>query len=138
MARSAKFSASWLVRAEKRRQSIAGGAAPNAEVVVTDAEYAALLKQVYARAELDTKPKNVLGIAKDIPTTEMETLLLASISVGEETMSQLAVRRAVVVRDYLATQQVPTSRLFLGAPKATASADDTAWKPRADLKLAAD
>jgi hypothetical protein len=127
-----------MVRAEKRRQSIAGGAAPNAEVVVTDAEYAALLKQVYARAELDTKPKNVLGIAKDIPTTEMETLLLASISVGEETMSQLAVRRAVVVRDYLATQQVPTSRLFLGAPKATASADDTAWKPRADLKLAAD
>jgi hypothetical protein len=32
-------------------------------------------------------------------------------------MQQLAVRRGVVVRDYLATRELPTSRLFLGAPK---------------------
>ena len=49
-------------------------------------------------------------------------------------MQQLAVRRGVAVRDYLASREIAVERLFLGAPK-TAS-DDAAWTPRADLKLA--
>jgi hypothetical protein len=47
----------------------------------------------------------------------MEALLLARIVVDEDAMQQLAVRRGVVVRDYLATRELPSSRLFLGAPK---------------------
>ncbi|HWK85568.1 MAG TPA: DUF748 domain-containing protein, partial [Caldimonas sp.] len=122
------------VRSEKRRQAIAGGAAADAEVTVGEREYSALLKEVYKRADI-VKPKNIFGLAKDLPPAEMEALLLASINVGDEAMQQLAVRRAVAVRDYLASKELPTSRLFLGAPK-TVHDDAAAWKPRADLALA--
>ena len=121
-----------IVRSEKRRQAIAAGADAEAEVTVGEAEYPALLKEVYKRADI-VKPKNVIGLAKDLPANEMEGLLVASIVVSDDAMQQLAVSRGVVVRDYLATRELPTSRLFLGAPK-TASGEG-AWTPRADLKL---
>ncbi|MGZ5798887.1 MAG: DUF748 domain-containing protein, partial [Caldimonas sp.] len=121
-----------LVRSEKRRQAIAAGASPSAEVTVGEGEYAALLKEVYKRADI-VKPKNVLGLAKDLPTAEMQALLLASITVGDEAMQQLAVRRGVAVRDYLASKELPASRLFLGAPKVASG--EGVWTPRADLKL---
>jgi hypothetical protein len=122
-----------VVRAEKRRQAIADGAAAQAEVDVGAAEYPALLKEVYRRADI-VKPKNVVGLAKDLPSAEMEALIVASITVSDDAMQQLAVRRGVAVRDYLASREISAERLFLGAPK-TAS-DDAAWTPRADLKLA--
>ena len=121
-----------IVRSEKRRQAIAGGADASAEIRIVEAEYPALLKEVYQRADI-VKPKNVIGLAKDLPAGEMEALLLASITVSDDAMQQLAVRRAVVVRDYLATKELPASRLFLGAPK-TAPGEGP-WTPRADLKL---
>jgi uncharacterized protein involved in outer membrane biogenesis len=120
------------VRSEKRRQAIASGAGADAEVSVGEAEYPALLKEVYKRADI-VKPKNVVGLAKDLPANEMETLLLTSMAVNDDAMQQLAVRRAVVVRDYLASKDLPTSRLFLGAPKTAPG--EGAWTPRADLKL---
>ncbi len=123
-----------IVRAEKRRQSIAGGASAAAEIVVGDAEYPALLKGVYKRADI-VKPKNVIGLAKGIPTSEMEALLLANVVVADDAMQQLAVRRGVAVRDYLASKDIATSRLFLGAPRVAGS--EASWRPRADLKLAA-
>ncbi len=124
-----------MLRSEKRRQAIADGANASAEVTVSEGEYAALLQQVYKRADV-VKPRNVVGLAKDLPASEMEALLLASISIPDDAMQQLAVSRAVVVRDYLATKDLPTSRLFIGAAK-TAPAEDTKWAPRAELKLAA-
>ena len=121
-----------IVRAEKRRASLAAGAATDDEITLSEVEYPPLLKEVYKRADI-VKPKNVVGLAKDLPTNEMEALLLAGIKVSDDAMQQLAVRRGVVVRDYLAARQLPTSRLFLGAPKTAAA--DVAWTPRADLKL---
>ncbi len=88
---------------------------------------------MYRRADI-VKPKNVIGLAKDVPPAEMEALLLGSIVVADDAMQQLAVRRGVAVRDYLAAQSVPVERLFLGAPK-TAS-EDAGWTPRAELKIA--
>jgi uncharacterized protein involved in outer membrane biogenesis len=123
-----------FVRAEKRRRAIAGGESASAEVTVADDEYPALLKEVYRRADI-VKPKNVVGFAKDLPTAEMEALLLANMTVADDAMQQLAVRRGVAVRDYLASRTIATERLFLGAPKA--ASDDASWTPRADLKLAA-
>jgi len=122
-----------FVRAEKRRQAIAGGASAQAEVTVSEAEYPALLKEVYKRADI-VKPKNVIGLAKDLPPAEMEALLLASITVADDAMQQLAVRRGVAVRDYLAARAIPVERLFLGAPRT--ARDDAAWTPHADLKIA--
>jgi hypothetical protein len=104
-----------------------------AEVTVSEAEYPALLKEVYKRADI-VKPKNVVGLTKDLPPAEMEALLVASIVVADDAMQQLAVRRGVAVRDYLAARSIAVERLFLGAPKTASDAAD--WTPRADLKIA--
>jgi uncharacterized protein involved in outer membrane biogenesis len=124
-----------LVRAEKRRRAIAAGASASAPVVVDAAEYPALLKELYRRADI-VKPKNIVGLAKDLAPAEMEALLLTNMTLADDAMQQLAVRRGVAVRDYLAGREIAVERLFLGAPK-TAS-DEASWTPRAELKLAAE
>lgn len=138
------------LRAEKRRASVlagnaqaatasaqqdAGAEAGGGPAEVAEGEYAALLKEVYKRADIP-KPRNLIGLAKDLPMAEMEALLLASIPVDEDIVRALAVRRGVVVRDYLATRNIPTDRLFLGAAKTPDAKSGAAWQPRADLSLA--
>jgi hypothetical protein len=98
-------------------------------------EYPALLKEVYRRADI-TKPRNLIGPAKDLPASEMEALLLANTQVGSDAMCELAIARGTVVKDYLAARQLPVERLFLGAPKAAAVTPDAKWAPRAELQLA--
>jgi hypothetical protein len=122
-----------LTQAEKRRAAVRGGQAGTDVPPVTDAEYPELLTAVYKRSDI-TKPRNMVGLAKDLPVKEMETLLLTSIPVDEESMRQLAVERGAVVRDYLLAQKLPSERLFLGAVKTKASGAD--WKPGAELNLA--
>uniref|UniRef100_UPI0025F47E46 DUF748 domain-containing protein n=1 Tax=uncultured Xylophilus sp. TaxID=296832 RepID=UPI0025F47E46 len=133
-----------LTRFEKRRglleaQAAAGTAdAPSrpavADIVVTDREYPALLRQIYARTDMP-KPRNALGLPRDVPLAEMEALLMAQVDVDEEAARTLAVRRGGAVRDYLAGRGVPTDRLFLGASRREAATDG--WAPHAELKLAA-
>ena len=138
-----------LVRAEKRRTSIASGGTATVAITVSPTEYPALLKEAYKRADI-TKPRNLVGLAKDLPVDEMEKLLLADIKVSEETMQALALQRGVAVKEYLASKQLPLDRLFLGAsnsgktdpkaePKTDAKTDaktETKWVPRADLNIA--
>nr|WP_315231256.1 DUF748 domain-containing protein [uncultured Albidiferax sp.] len=128
------------VLAEKRRNLVAGGAAAaNADaaelegIVVSDTEYPALLKSVYQRASFP-KPRNAIGLLKDLPQPEMEQLLLANLPVDADNVQRLAVQRGVAVRDYLAAQKLPLERLFLGAAKTTEG--DANWRPQADLQLA--
>jgi hypothetical protein len=112
----------------------APGATGRPAVVVSASEYPALLTSLYRRTDLAEKPRNVIGMAKDIPLAQMEQLLLDNMTVSEESIRNLAVQRGVAVRDYLASRQVPLERLFLGAPKAVTT--DASWSPRADLDLA--
>ncbi|MFH0131142.1 DUF748 domain-containing protein [Variovorax sp. VaC1] len=121
-----------LTLAEKRRIAVRGGQTGTDVPPVTDAEYPELLTAVYKRADI-TKPRNMVGLAKDLPVKEMENLLLASVPVDEESMRQLAVERGAAVRDYLLAQKLPSERLFLGAVRTTASGAD--WKPGAELSL---
>jgi hypothetical protein len=127
-----------LVAAEKRRSAVSSGAGSNATqtaaITVSDAEYPALLKEVYKRSDVP-KPRNAVGLVKDIPATEMEALLLANLPVTEQAMQELALARGVAVRDHLAAQGLPSDRLFLGAAKAVGKEEK--WSPRAELSLAA-
>jgi len=123
-----------LAQAEKRRATVRAGKDAADVEPLTDEEYPALLAAAYKRSEI-TKPRNMIGLAKDLPTEEMEKLLAANIPVDEESMRQLAVDRGAVVRDYLLAQNVPSERLFLGAVRTKAEGDN--WKPDAELKLAA-
>ena len=70
----------------------------------------------------------------DIPTEEMEALLLASIEVDEGAVRELAVQRAAAVKDYLAAAGLPPERLVLGAAKTQGGASP--GTPRAELNLA--
>lgn len=119
-----------LLRAEKRR---AAGLAATAVVTLDPAEEPALLAAVYRRADI-TKPRNLIGLARDLPPAEMRALLLANITVDENAARELAVQRGVAVRDYLAGRDLSAQRLFLGAAKAVGP--EAKWSPRAELNLA--
>jgi hypothetical protein len=122
-----------LVRAEKRRITVKEGGTTSAAVSISPAEYPALLKEVYKRVDMP-KPRNLVGLAKDLPVPEMEKLLLADIQVNDDAMRELAVQRGVAVKDYLASRELPPERLFLGAAKTIPP--EAKWTPRAELNLA--
>ena len=122
-----------LVRAEKRRSVVKEGGTATAVVSISPAEYPLLLKEVYKRADM-SKPRNLVGLAKDLPVPEMEALLLADVKVSGDAMRELAVQRGVAVKDYLAGKNLPPERLFLGAAKAVPP--EAKWTPRAELNLA--
>lgn len=102
------------------------------QVEATERE--ALLREAYRRADIP-KPRNLIGIAKDIPPPEMEALLLAAQVPGDEAMRELAVARAVAVKDFLLGLKLGEDRIFLGAPRAQAASGEAA-RPRAELQLA--
>ena len=124
-----------LLQVEKRRVLLTSDASAQAAAVaaVGDAERPALLKEVYKRADI-VKPRNLLGLAKDMSVEDMESLLLTNIAVTEDSMRELALQRGMAVKDYLGSRQLPVERLFLGAVKAAAA--DPQWSPRAELSLA--
>jgi len=120
------------IRAERQRNT------PDATATLPDltpgsAEHTRWLTAVYKRADMP-KPRNALGLAKDLPPADMEALLLTQIPVSDTTMKELAVQRGVAVRDQLAKLQVPTQRLFLGAP-GSAPPHDAGSTPQAVAHL---
>ena len=123
-----------LLMAEKRRRSVVAGQDGAETPAVTDAEYPDLLKAVYRRADI-TKPRNLVGLTKDISVVEMESLLMTSMGVTEDDLRALALQRGVAVKDYLAARQLPAERLFLGGVKVIAP--QNGWKPQAELSLTA-
>ncbi len=78
------------------------GTAPESisDVTVSAEEYPGYLLQVYKDAEFP-RPRNVIGMLKDLPDEEMEKLLLANIIAGEEQIAGLAKDRALAVRNTL-------------------------------------
>ena len=114
------------VLAEKRRAS------PDDVAPVQPAEYPALLKQVYSRTDMP-KPRNLVGLAKDLTVPEMEALLLAHQPATDAMAAELATARGQAVRSYLVEQKLPAERLFVAAPKSGNPPDK--WTPRAELGL---
>ena len=127
-----------------------------AATAVSEAEYPQLLRQLYRRADVPGRPRNAVGMLRDVPVGEMEALLMTHIEVGEDAIRQLAVQRGVAVKDYLVARDLPSDRVFLGAPSTQAAARPpaagasaaaaapgggetaaVASGPRADLKLGA-
>jgi uncharacterized protein involved in outer membrane biogenesis len=86
-------------------------------VGVETAEYPKYLARAY-KVEKFPKPRNIIGMAKDIPVPEMEKLMLTHIQVTDDILRQLAVERAFNVRDRLvASGKVEPGRIFLVEPK---------------------
>ena len=110
-----------------------GGAAP---VALPPEERARLVRRLYSEAKLPNKPRNLVGLAKDIPVEEMEALLRASHVVSTDNARELALQRGLVVRDALIAKGLPGERLFLAAPKLQLAGEDNEhWTPRVQLSL---
>lgn len=108
------------VRSQKRKVLVRkGGQAPSLDTVVVDAkEYPEYLKRAY-RAEKFPKPRNLIGMVKDLPVPEMEKLMFAHLQVTDDDLRLLARRRGQAVKDSLiASKQVEPERVFLVEPKA--------------------
>jgi hypothetical protein len=90
---------------------------PVDEIQVGKEEYAKYLKMAY-KAEKFPKPRNFLGIAKDLPAPEMEKLMLTNLKVGDDDLRLLASQRALRVKEYvIKSGQVTPDRVFLIEPK---------------------
>jgi hypothetical protein len=126
------------VKAEKMKRLTREGKAPASvdDVSVGKDEYPALLKAAYGEEKFP-KPRNVIGLAKDLPVPEMEKLMITNAQVTEEDLRQLANRRAQAAKGYLVEAgKVPAERVFLVAPKLGGDEPKDKAKPtRADFAL---
>jgi hypothetical protein len=81
-------------------------------VTLTPEERSTYLKAVYAK-ETFPKPRNILGLVRTLPDSEMEKLILAHTKIGDEQFQDLARERAAAVTAYLVEKgQVPPGRIF--------------------------
>jgi len=106
------------------------------DVKLEPGEYEKYLTAAYKDAKFP-KPRNAIGLAKDLPVPEMEQLMLANAEATDEDLRQLANRRAQAAKDWLVEKGgVPAERVFLVAPKLTAEGVKDKGKPeRVDFSL---
>lgn len=118
--------------AERRKETLATGGNAEAAASLSAADRSRLLKLLYKQTDLPDKPRNALGFAKDLPDAEMTTRLAARVPVDDDVMRELALQRAVSVRDAIAAKGVAVQRLFLAAPKGK---EGDGWVPSVKLAL---
>lgn len=109
-------------------------AALQVELKTAPTPEAALLR-LYQASKLPNKPRNLLGLAKDLPPEQMRGLLMGSYPVDDETLRQLALARAVAVRDALLARGAPNARVFVAAPKLCDGACESGWQPHVEMSL---
>ncbi len=111
-------------------------AVPVDDVRIEPSEYAQYLKAAY-REEKFPKPRNFIGMAKDIPVPEMEKLMLAHTEVTDGDLRALASRRAMRVKDaILKSGQVDPERVFIVEPKSLApEKKEKVKESRVDFRL---
>lgn len=105
-------------------------------VIVTDDERAKYVQTVYDSGSF-SKPRNMIGLAKTLPTKEAEALILQNIKISTEDLRLLAQKRADLVRDYLEdVGGINRERLFLIAPRMNADGIKDQGAPnRVDFSL---
>ncbi|MGE5220428.1 MAG: DUF748 domain-containing protein [Chloroflexota bacterium] len=120
------------VKAEKMKDLARKGQAPRSvdEVQIDKNEYPQYLKAAYGE-ESFPKPRNIIGLAKDLPVPEMEKLMMQYAKASDDDLRQLANQRAQVVRDaLLAGGQIGADRLFVVAAKPLTAEERTKLKGR--------
>jgi len=122
------------VRAQKAREL--GKAADAADVRVEPAEYPKYLTAAYRAADFE-RPRNFIGMLKEVPVPEMEAMLLAQAKVGDEELRRLANERAQQAKNWLVGEgKIAAERVFLTAPKMNADGiKDKGRAARVDFSL---
>jgi uncharacterized protein involved in outer membrane biogenesis len=123
-------------RRERGRAALGVAGEPAPLPPLTAEQRARLVRQIYEDTRLPDKPRNVIGMAKDIPVAEMEAMLVAAMPVDAAAGRLLAQQRGRTVREALMAKGLGSERLFIGEPKLrTEAADNTPWVPQAQLSL---
>ncbi|HEX9789005.1 MAG TPA: hypothetical protein VGB09_13305, partial [Candidatus Binatia bacterium] len=120
------------VKAQKLKDLARKGEAPRSidAVQVDKNEYPRYLKAAYGD-ESFPKPRNIIGLAQDLPVPEMEKLMMQHAKVGEDDLRQLENQRALAVRNALsASGQVGADRLFVVAARPLTSEEKAKLKGR--------
>ena len=123
------------VKGEKLKEQIKKGTEGGSldSVEIDPAEYPEYLKRAYKEAKFP-KPRNMIGMQKDLPVEEMEKLMLTNLPASDESVQELALQRAETVQAWLIEQgKVPAERIFLVPPKR--GADDKGNGSRVDFSL---
>ncbi len=126
------------IKVQKLNEMVKKGqpAVPVDDIKIEPKEYEKYLKLAY-KEEKFPKPKNVIGMAKDLPAPEMEKLMLTHIEVKEGDLRTLASQRAMKVKEaILKSGQVEPERVFLLEPKSLApEKKEKVKESRVDFKL---
>jgi len=123
-------------RRERGRAALGATGEPAPLPPLTAEQRARLVGQIYEDTRLPDKPRNVIGMVKDIPVAEMEAMLVAAMPVDAAAGRLLAQQRGRTVREALMAKGLGSERLFIGEPKLRSdAADNTPWVPQAQLSL---
>jgi hypothetical protein len=120
------------VKAQKMRDLARKGEAPRSvdDVQVAPSEYPQYLKAAYGE-ETFPKPRNIIGLAQDLPVPEMEKLMMQHAKASDDDLRQLANQRAQAVRDaLLASGQAGAERLFVVTAKPLSAEERAKLKGR--------
>ena len=103
------------------------------EIEIAPEETKTYLARAYKDAKFP-KPRNLIGMQKELPPEEMEKLMLTNLPVTDDDIKDLATRRAEVVQAWLIEQgKVAPERVFLLPGKVGAA--DKGKGNRADFSL---
>ncbi len=104
---------------EKMKSLAASGDAPASVDLVTIGadERVRWLTAAYKQSSIKDRPRNVIGLLKDLPPAEMEAMLHADAKVDDDALRLLANARAQAVKDDLVSKNIATERLFLTVPR---------------------
>ena len=125
------------VKAEKLKDQVkkGGEGASIDSIEVDSSEYPAYLQRAYKEAKFP-KPRNLIGMQKDLPVEEMEKLMLTNLPATDDDVRQLALRRAENVQGWLVEQgKVPPERVFLVEPKTEGDDKGKGKGSRVDFSL---
>ena len=107
------------MKREKMKSLAASGSAPASvdQVTIGAEERVRWLTAAYRESSIKDRPRNVIGLLKELPPEEMEAILLADVKIDDDALRLLANARAQSVKDELTTRGIIGDRLFLTVPR---------------------
>jgi hypothetical protein len=127
-----------LVKTEKLKEMADKGqtSVPLTDIAMSQPEYERYLTLAYKAAEF-SKPRTALGFAKTLPLPEMEKLINENIAITDDDLTELAARRAEVVRERLLQDgKVEPARIFIvKSPSLAPDKNEKAKDSRVEFKV---
>lgn len=128
------------VKAQRLEELVKAGTEAGSldEVEIPAKDYQKYLERAY-KAEKFPKPRNMIGLVKDLPVEEMEKLMMANMKADDEALRDLATRRSKAVGEWLTREgKVAAERVFFLQPNLSAKEgpqNDKAKDSRVDFAL---